>query len=149
MTDAVRQSDCARRGGFTLVEMLAALVILAFGITAILGVFSGGIRTEQSSELIRQASLLAERIQEELANEDRLGKPSEALPGPVRNRTHRDYPNLVYDLDYYSDGQASDRLIVRVTVHWLRRGEGMAEVYSFRMPRERPLSARIRDERQR
>ena len=53
-------------GGFTLVEMLAAMMILAFGITTVLGVMSAGLATERNAELIRDASRLATAVREDL-----------------------------------------------------------------------------------
>lgn len=49
-----------RTDGFTLIEVLVALVILSISLTIILGVFSVGLREERIAEDRQKATLLAE-----------------------------------------------------------------------------------------
>ena len=44
-----------RSGGFTLVEMLAAMGILALGFSSVVGVMSVGVYTRRTAELRNQA----------------------------------------------------------------------------------------------
>ena len=51
--------------GFTLIESLFAILILALGITAVLGVFSSSLNIENFNKMKTQAALLAqEKIEE-------------------------------------------------------------------------------------
>jgi len=49
-------------------------------------------------------------------------------------------------LEYTADGETHEQMIAIVKVKWMRGGEEIAERYSFRVPRERPLWARISEE---
>ena len=133
--------------GFTLVELMAALMILVFGITAVIGGFSTGISTEQQGELVRDAARLANAVQEKLLNEGGLGLASEAVPDPVRGASLLDHRYLVYDLDYQEDRILEARLLVTLTVRWLRRGEAAREEFKFFLPRGRSLAQRIEAQR--
>ena len=51
-----------RQRGFTLLEMIAALAILAFGIIAVLHAFSSSIRTTKVAEAYSVAAVLAQQV---------------------------------------------------------------------------------------
>ena len=59
MTD--RNADCRSRG-FTIVEVLAALLVMAVGIIGIAALYSDQVQTNPDAELHREAAALAERI---------------------------------------------------------------------------------------
>lgn len=63
----------ARRDGFTLIEVLASLVILLTAFTVLAELFSGLLRAETSSKYQREGWLLMHRI----ATCDLLGQPIE------------------------------------------------------------------------
>lgn len=60
------------REGFTLVETLTAMMILAISLTAILQIFSGGLRTSRVSEEYTRAIFHAREKMDELLLLDRL-----------------------------------------------------------------------------
>ena len=131
------------RGGFTLVEILAALLLLSVGVTGVMGVLASGIRTEQSGELIRDASRLALAVRDELAHDGRLGASHEPLPRAVEGASHPDYPFLTYSLAFEGDPELGPQVLVTITVQWMERGEAMDDEYRFFMSREHSLSRRI------
>ncbi|GEM_PF-2461148 len=133
-----------KEGGFTLLEILAALMILALGVTTALGVFARGLSIEQGSELIHDSSRLATLIQERYRNEGLLGKVGEALPPPVQGALEPGFSGMKYDLSVEADPQNASRVYLDLRVHWLRGGEEVGERYRFPMQRALPLSARIR-----
>jgi type IV pilus assembly protein PilV len=55
-----------RSPGFTIVEMLAALLVMAVGIIGIAALYSDQVQTNPEAELHRQASALAEKIAERI-----------------------------------------------------------------------------------
>ncbi|MEZ5989977.1 MAG: type II secretion system protein [Planctomycetota bacterium] len=140
---AERRRDRARRGGFTLVELMAALLILSVVVSTVIGVFSAGIRTEQGAELLRDASRLALAVREQMLHDGGLGAAYEPLPPSVRGASHPDFPYLVYDLDYEAAADLGPEVIVVVTVRWQQRGEEMNEVFRYPASRGLPLTRRI------
>jgi prepilin-type N-terminal cleavage/methylation domain-containing protein len=85
------RSSAAGRQGFTLLEALVALMILATAVTAALGAFGGGLRTAGSVHAHANAVRLAEARLSELAllpsdslvyyADDRLGRFAAPLNG--------------------------------------------------------------------
>ncbi|HHI79080.1 MAG TPA: prepilin-type N-terminal cleavage/methylation domain-containing protein [Planctomycetes bacterium] len=131
-------------GGFTLLEILAALLILALGVTTALGVFARGLGIEQGSELIHDSARLATLVQERYRNEGILGRVGEALPPPVQDALEPGFPGMKYDLRVEADPESASRVFLDLRVRWLRGGEEVGERYRFPMRRALPLSARIR-----
>ena len=63
------RSTCKAQGGqrgFTLLEMIAALAILAFGIIAVLHAFSSSMRTTKVAEAYSVAAGLAQQVASDL-----------------------------------------------------------------------------------
>ncbi len=130
-------------GGFTLVEILAALLLLSIGVTGVMGVLASGIATEQSGELIRDASRLALAVRDQLAHDGSLGAAHEPLPQAVEGASHPDYPFLTYSLAFEGDPDLGPQVLVTITVGWMERGEAVTDEYRFFMSRQYPLSRRI------
>jgi prepilin-type N-terminal cleavage/methylation domain-containing protein len=135
------------QGGFTLLEILAALMILSLGVTTALGVFARGLGIEQGAELIHDSARLASLIQERYRNEGLLGKVGKALPPPIKGALEPGFPGMKYDLSVKVDPENASRVFLDLQVRWLRGGEEVGERYRFPMRRALPLSARIRASR--
>ncbi len=136
-----------REAGFTLLEILAALMILALGVTTALGVFARGLSIEQGAELVHDSGRLASLVQERYRNEGILGKVGQALPPEVRGALEPGFPGMKYDLSVKVDPENASRVFLDLRVRWLRGGEEVGERYRFPMRRALPLSARIRASR--
>ncbi len=144
----LRVHSKGRSGGFTLIEILIAMMILVFSVSTLLAGFMQGIATEQESELLRDASRLAAAVQEKLVSEDILGKDTANLPEPVRGAILPEFPGLSYDLDFEGGLFTGAPVYVTLRVIWLRRGEAMYETFRFPLPKGRPLPVRIREEQE-
>ena len=134
--------------GFTLIDILAALLLLSVGVTGVMGVLASGIRTEQSGELIRDASRLALAVRDQLAHDGRLGAAHEPLPKGISDGRHPDYPFLTYEVAFEGDPDLGSQVLVTITVKWLERGEAMDDEYRFFMSREYTLARRIQAARE-
>lgn len=133
-------------GGFTLVEILAAMLILAFGATTVIGVMSSGLATEHNSELVRDAARLASAVREELEHGRLMPRDGQALQAVEGGRLS-DFPDLQYDLSYETiEREGSEDIACKVTIRWLRGGSDVFETFRFPLPRTRALYLRIRDE---
>lgn len=145
----VERKSPRRETGFTLVEMLAAMMILSFGITTVLGVMSSGLATERNAELIRDASRLATAVREDLEH-GRMQVEDEGVLQDVIGGRFPDFPDLQYDLRFEEidlDGRID--YVCKIRVRWLRGGSDVAEDFEFPFPRAKALYLRIRDEVQR
>lgn len=96
--------------GFSLIEVLVAMTILATGILGVLSAFSLSGRTGNRAFRLEQAALLAER-ELELAMH---------LPSGQQPMTGSDGP-YTWQLAYAS--RPHDLAVVRIEVQWLDRGQ--------------------------
>jgi general secretion pathway protein I len=106
--------------GFSLLEILIAFSILAFSITILLNIFSGGLRRAMVSEeyqqavIIAQSKLAAAGVEEELDNGEQSGDIEEKYFWSVQMEAF-DLGTL--DLD--PENQKAVPFQVKVTVEWL------------------------------
>lgn len=106
--------------GFSLLEILIAFSILAFSITILLNIFSGGLRRAMVSEeyqqavIIAQSKLAAAGVEEELDNGEQSGDIEEKYFWSVQVEAF-DLGTL--DLD--PENQKAVPFQVKVTVEWL------------------------------
>jgi general secretion pathway protein I len=92
-TSALRPSDTRRRtldsrlqaanAGFTLLEVMVALVVLALGIAAVLELFGGGLRLTTKSSRRTQAVVYAQNVMDRLLAQSTLedGDDGGQFPG--------------------------------------------------------------------
>src|SRR5262249_60235587 len=77
--------DCGRRdGGFTLLEVLVALVVLATTVVAVLQLFGGGLRLARNAGDHAEAALLASAKLADLDPGPLTEGTSEGTTGPYR-----------------------------------------------------------------
>lgn len=121
----VRRSNA----GFTLMEILLAIGILAVGITSVLFLFTMGVRSHQRARDRTRAALLGETVLNQIRADLAEGLPDhyDLDPGdatrilPITNATHADFPDFTYDVAFeklYPGDSRGDFYKVRVTVRW-------------------------------
>jgi general secretion pathway protein I len=103
-------------GGFSLVEMVAAVLIFSLGVTAMLGVFAESLRSTATSADYTRAVFLAQGLMEEVLADDDVeagelqGEFEDAFPGAWWQRT-------------IEETDTEDLYEVRVEVGWPERGQ--------------------------
>ena len=100
--------------GFTLIEILVAIGILALGITAVLFLFAMGARSHRRATLRTQAALLAEAVVNRLQAEF----PQAAEPQTITNATDPDFPGFTYDVSFSPLDDNAQYYKVTVVVRW-------------------------------
>jgi len=102
------------QGGFTLIEILLAIGILALGITAVLFLFTMGARAHKRALDRTQSALLAETV----ANfwQERL--TAEADPVDVPEATHPDFPGFYYSVAFTQLPENAHYYQVSIVVRW-------------------------------
>ncbi len=115
-----------RQNGFTLVEVLVAMVILSVGVVAWVMSQSNNIRNRSRSEIISQAAILGQSQLEELTNQAlSWGSDHADVNGTeVVNLGGQDYNVLwaVVGGDIFSKGTATWKIVT--TVNWGKWGNG-------------------------
>ncbi|MBM4013679.1 MAG: prepilin-type N-terminal cleavage/methylation domain-containing protein [Planctomycetes bacterium] len=152
-TAARRHAVRRQQGGFTLLEVMAALSIFLVGITSVLALLSTGTRLHQDSLGIAQSAdaagellLLAER---ELVGND---QPPRAPPSatPVIQRAAADFESIGRPLPgrdglrwywWVEGGGGALPLRLRVEVIWLQGGKIRVEPLERIVPRAQSARA--------
>ena len=99
--------------GFTLIEVLVAMVILSVGLLGTAALITGIINSNKLSNRITTATVLAQDKMEEIK---RIGYSSENEPRAVLSSPYNNYEREVTGLDVESP--ASNMKTVTVTVYW-------------------------------
>ncbi len=135
----------SRRSGLTLIEVLIAMAIFVFGISAILGLFQlgGGLesRARVEAELAPALEPLIEGLRAETWRQNAQGawlppveRAGEAVPGA---------PDYRYDLVVYP-APASHPDLVRAQVRiWRQAPDRVLAQASFLLPRRIPVERRL------
>ncbi|BCS97154.1 hypothetical protein DSLASN_27860 [Desulfoluna limicola] len=120
----IHPAPASKEEGFTLIEVMVALVIFAFGILAVLGMQVTSIRGGyQSQNLTEAASAGANKIEELIAMDyDPLDDGTETVAGKY---------SLNWDVTENTSGKLSNTKAIDLTVQWTEGGRTHQVVYEF------------------
>lgn len=126
--------DRPRERGFTLIEILVALGILAIGATSALALFAAASAAHKRAIDRTNAANIAEQafadVESALAN----GRTGEELNlEPPFADIASNWPGYQAQLEIY--GLSTDELLVRVLVYWQYRGQERSETFEQIMMR--------------
>lgn len=150
---AAQASDGAPSGGFTLIELMVATLILLGGVTAVLQLFSVGVATRRSADARERAVHVTEATVERVIHEVLRSAPmdpDDSLPRP-ENIDWAPLPEvagLEYSVRFVADLDRIDLLLAVIQVRW--RQEGARETQTFRrvVRRHRPFPVRVAELRE-
>lgn len=148
---ASRTQAAARQcgeGGFTLAEMLAALGILLFGITALLGALSSSVAQRRSTEARLAAAALAEQVVHRLQHESLRPRADAETAldlelAPVADQTAPGFPGMTWTATPVEHPDRPDLWLVRIRVGWLEEGDEEFVEFLRLLPRQLPLAQRV------
>ena len=103
-----------RRGGFTLIEVLVALVVAVAALTLLAQGFSTGGRASAASQISTRAALLSQRIITDL-------ETGELAANQAHSGAFDDDPDFTWDLA--SEPEDLGLLRVTVTIKWEERNQ--------------------------
>jgi len=134
--------------GFTLAEMLAALGILLFGITALIGALSSSVAQRRTTDARLEATALCDvalhRLQYEGVRRTEGGATDLDLElAPLQNQTSSGFAGMTWSATTSQDVNRPDVWLVRLEIRWLEDGDDAAEVFYRVLPRQLPLGARV------
>lgn len=134
--------------GFTLAEMLAALGILLFGITALIGALSSSVAQRRTTDARLEATALCDvalhRLQYEAVRRTEGGATDLDLElAPLQNQTSNGFAGMTWSATTSQDENRPDVWMVRLEIRWLEEGDDATEVFYRILPRQLPLGARV------
>jgi prepilin-type N-terminal cleavage/methylation domain-containing protein len=134
------------RGGFTLIEVLLALAILLFGMSAVLGLFTFGAALSRSAHLRMVGSSAADAVvadlEETLFPLDAQGEAGE--PRPIADRSVPGNPELVYSARATPNPDRPLEYKVEIRMRWSSAGVEREKVFTTILLREIPFGERLR-----
>jgi prepilin-type N-terminal cleavage/methylation domain-containing protein len=122
-----------RERGFTLVEVLVALVVAVAAMALLSQGFSTGARASTSSQFATRAALMAQRVVTDFE--------TGLLPlGSNQNGTFDDDPDFSYETLSESDSVLTGLTKLTITVKWQERNQERTFVL-VRLMKDRPTTA--------
>ncbi len=104
------RKNCSSEGGFTLIEMLIAVILIVFGLLSY-GVFTGNLVVQNTKgERKTQAATYAQEMLEDLRNQ--------ALNTALSTGTGTDNLDGIYTRSWVITGSSGNPTSIRVTVQW-------------------------------
>lgn len=109
-----------RTAGFTLVEMLAALMILLLGVTALVGALSASVGNRRTSDARHEMSALCDlavhRVQQEAVRADAgSGVPQFVA---LRDQEAPGFPGMLWSATATADEARPELWLVQIDVRW-------------------------------
>lgn len=135
-----------KQAGFTLIEVLLALGILLFGMSAVLGLLTFGAALSRSAHLRTVGASAAEAVvadlEETLFPFDAEGEAGD--PRPIADRALPGYPGLVYSASATPNPARPLEYRVDVSLRWKSGGVERERSFQTLLLREIPFGERLR-----
>jgi hypothetical protein len=140
-----RARTSRRRAGFTILEVLLAMGILLFGMTAILGLLTFGAALSRTAHLRTSSAAAAEAVVADL--EETLfpiqdGEPGE--PRPIKDRVLEGQEQIVYSAVARPNPAQPIEYRVDVDMTWKSAGVQREKRFTTILLREIPFGERLR-----
>lgn len=151
----VATTGTADEVGFTLVEMLAAIAILSFGMTGLVALLNAGVDTRSGAELRDRAVRAADAVYIEIEHRT-LSSLTSQQPGeetapeelaPVVLDPVPGYPRLKARVAFDEDPDYPDLVLARATITWQNAGFGAGVTFQRILYRGASFPARVASSR--
>jgi prepilin-type N-terminal cleavage/methylation domain-containing protein len=141
----MRRLAVKRRSGFTLVEVLVALGILLFGLTAVLGLLTFGSALSRSAQLRTVGASAAEAVIADLEESLFPLQDGEAgEPRSIDDRSVPGFPTLMYSAKARAHPERAREYRVDIQMRWQSGGVERERSFTTVLLREVPFSERLR-----
>lgn len=150
----------APRSGFTLIEMLFAMGILTFGLTALIGVLTVGVSTRRSAEQKSRAALLADEVMHHIERQvfsTAAAKPAPVAAGvgsrpidplaPIELAKIEGWPGMSARIEFTRQPDDPGILLATISIWWREHGDAVTEKFHRVVVHERPFANRVFDRR--
>ena len=149
MAKQLLNNSCeGHQDGFTLVEMMAALAILLFGVTAVLGALSSSINQRRTTDarhaLVTMCDLAMHRIQNEaIRSTNGDSSPFDLEFVPLIDQDVPGFPGMTWSATATADEDRPQLWLVKLEATWLEEGEPVVVEFLRVVPRQLPLRDRV------
>ena len=139
-----------RRAGFTLIEVVLAMLVLLIGMTAILGLLSFGAALSRTSSLRSGASGAIDAVVADLEESlfplvlDELGDEVAGEPRDLVDQEIPGYPGLLYSTKATPNPENPLEYKVEVEMKWAVGGTTRTKKFTTLLLREVPFGERLR-----
>jgi prepilin-type N-terminal cleavage/methylation domain-containing protein len=134
--------------GFTLMEMMAALVILLFGVVALIGAMTSSIAQRRTADARHELTALVDKavhraMQEAVKGPGGNASPSELKFEPLVDQTTPGFPGMTWSASAIADENRPELWLVKITVKWFDASEEVTSEFLRVVPRQLPLRDRV------
>lgn len=123
----------SHRQGFSLIEVLIAMVVLGIGAASLIALFAAGSSTHKRSVDRTRAALVAERVIAEAGLVYRQGVSPEEVVEKLRQRLPEEidgYRHQIVAFHPVGEEWSAEELFVQVEIRWKRSGRARAETFA-------------------
>jgi type II secretory pathway pseudopilin PulG len=140
--------QCGKAEGFTLFEMMAALGILLFGITALLGALSSSVAQRRSTDAMLEAESMCDEALQRLQLEAVRRKAGASTDleleiAPLQDQTAPGFPGMTWSAKAIEDENRPDIWLIKLEFRWLESGEDRIAEFQRILPKQLPLRDRV------
>jgi type II secretion system protein I len=125
--------------GFTLLEVMIAMLILSVGAASILSLFAAAASTHRRAVDRTRAALVAERVLGEARVLYAPGKEPGEIVEELKKRLPAEIDGYLHEtVLFHPEGWKADELVARVMVRWRQSGAERSETFhTVLLPRHR------------
>ncbi|HEB54246.1 MAG TPA: type II secretion system protein [bacterium] len=148
MAERTHMRPVDAEAGFTLAEMLAALGILLFGVTALLGALSASVGQRRTTDARHALTALCEHAMHRVRHEAVTSTTGDSSPfdlefTPLTDQTVPGFPGMSWTATATVDEDRPDLWLVTIRASWLDQGEEVVAEFLRVLPRQLPLRDRV------
>ncbi len=134
--------------GFTLIEMVAALAILLFGVLSVIGAMTTSIGQRRTADARHELCGLCEEAVHRVVHEAIRAKGPDPSPldlefTPLVDQETPGFPGMRWSASVTTDEACPELWLLKVDVRWLDAGEEVSTEFLRVLPRQLPLRERV------
>jgi prepilin-type N-terminal cleavage/methylation domain-containing protein len=148
MADPAPHAAPGCAAGFTLVEMIAALAILLFGVIGLFGAMTSTVAQRRSTDARHELCALCElavhrAVHEGVKSPGGNPTPIDLVFQPLVDQESPGFPGMRWSARVVADEARPELWLVKVDVRWFEAGDETTAEFLRVVPRQLPLRDRV------